>query len=195
MKIETYQYPKSSFLSVEKDMSLITSYLLKNERLKRLLFYTTPDCLDKPNLNDEETSGLIHKNIKIVPKLYVDGSVLNYIILSFDNFTENRTNPEFRDNIVEFDIICHFDQWNLKDFQLRPYRIAAEIDSMLNNQKLTGIGRLQFMGANQMLLTDEYAGLCLMYQAIHGGEDEYNAPRAKDQADINLNFDQIFNMK
>lgn len=195
MKIETYQYPKSSFLSVEKDMSLITSYLLKNERLKRLLFYTTPDCLDKPNLSDEETIGLIHKNIKIVPKLYVDGSVLNYIILSFDNFTENRTNPEFRDNIVEFDIICHFDQWNLKDFQLRPYRIAAEIDSMLNNQKLTGIGRLQFMGANQMLLTDEYAGLCLMYQAIHGGEDEYNAPRAKDQADINLNFDQIFNMK
>lgn len=195
MKIETYQYPKSSFLSVEKDMSLITSYLLKNERLKRLLFYTTPDCLDKPNLNDEETIGLIHKNIKIVPKLYVDGSVLNYIILSFDNFTENRTNPEFRDNIVEFDIVCHFDQWNLKDFQLRPYRIAAEIDSMLNNQKLTGIGRLQFMGASQMLLTDEYAGLCLTYQAIHGGEDEYNAPRAKDQADINLNFDQIFNMK
>ena len=109
MKIETYQYPKSSFLSVEKDMSLITSYLLKNERLKRLLFYTTSDCLDKPNLSDKESIELIHKNIKIVPKLYVDGSVLNYIILSFDNFTENRTNPEFRDNIVEFDIVCQFD--------------------------------------------------------------------------------------
>lgn len=193
MKIETYQYPKSSFLSVEKDMSLITSYLLKNDRLKRLLYYTTPDCLSKPNLTDEETVGLIHKNIKIVPKLYVDGSVLNYIILSFDNFTTNRNNPEFRDNIVEFDIICHFDQWNLSDFQLRPYRIAAEIDSMLNNQKLTGIGRLEFMGANQMLLTDEYAGLCLMYQAIHGGEDKLDAPKAIDEADIIKNFDQIFN--
>lgn len=195
MKIETYQYPKSSFLSVEKDMSLITSYLLKNDRLKRLLYYTTPDCLNKPNLTDEETIGLIHKNIKIVPKLYVDGSVLNYIILSFDNFTTNRNNPEFRDNIVEFDIICHFDQWNLSDFQLRPYRIAAEIDSMLNNQKLTGIGRLEFMGANQMLLTDEYAGLCLMYQAIHGGEDKLDAPKAIDEADIIKNFDQIFNNK
>ena len=195
MKIETYQYPKSSFLSVEKDMSLITSYLLKNDRLKRLLYYTTPDCLSKPNLTDEETVGLIHKNIKIVPKLYVDGSVLNYIILSFDNFTTNRNNPEFRDNIVEFDIICHFDQWNLSDFQLRPYRIAAEIDSMLNNQKLTGIGRLEFMGANQMLLTDEYAGICLMYQAIHGGEDKLDAPKAIDEADIIKNFDQIFNNK
>lgn len=195
MKIETYQYPKSSFLSVEKDMSLITSYLLKNDRLKKLLYYTTPDCLSKPRLTDEETIGLIHKNIKIVPKLYVDGSVLNYIILSFDNFTTNRNNPEFRDNIVEFDIICHFDQWNLSDFQLRPYRIAAEIDSMLNNQKLTGIGRLEFMGANQMLLTDEYAGICLMYQAIHGGEDKLDAPKAIDEADIIKNFDQIFNNK
>lgn len=195
MKIETYQYPKSSFLSVEKDMSLITSYLLKNERLKKLLYYTTPDCLNKPQLTDTETVGLIHKNIKIVPKLYVDGSVLNYIILNFDNFITNKNNPEFRDNIVEFDIVCHFDQWNLQDFQLRPYRIAAEIDSMLDNQKLTGIGRLQFMGANQILLTDEYAGLCLMYQAIHGGEDEFNAPRAKDEADIIKNFNQIFNVK
>jgi hypothetical protein len=52
------------------------------------------------------------KNIKIVPKLYVDGSVLNYIIISFDNFTQSR-NPEFRDSIIEFDIICHFDQWQL----------------------------------------------------------------------------------
>jgi len=71
------------------------------------------------------------KEIKNIPKLYIDKSVLNYIIISFDNFIESG-NPEFRDNIIEFDIICHFDQWQLKDYNLRPYRIAAEIDSMLN---------------------------------------------------------------
>jgi hypothetical protein len=52
---------------------------------------------------------LFEKNIKLVPKLYVDKSLLNYIIISFDNFTPNRKNPQFRDNIVEFDIICHYD--------------------------------------------------------------------------------------
>jgi hypothetical protein len=51
---------------------------------------------------------LFGKNIKQVPKLSVDGSVLNYIIVSFDNFTPS-SNPEFRDNVIEFDIICHFD--------------------------------------------------------------------------------------
>ena len=174
-------------------MSIITDYLMKNNRLKKLLYYTTKDCLSKKNLTEDETIDLFGKNIKIVPKLYVDGSVLNYIIVSFDNFTGNRTNPEFRDNIIEFDIICHFDQWQLQDFQLRPYKIAAEIDSMLNGQKLTGIGKLEFLGANQMILTDEYAGLCLMYSAIHGEEDKINAPKVEDELDLDLNFDKIFN--
>ena len=193
MKIENYRLPKSSFLSVDKDMSIIADYLIKNDRLKKLLYYTSKDCLLKKNLTEDETIELFGKNIKIVPKLYVDGSVLNYIIISFDNFIENRTNPEFRDNIIEFDIICHFDQWQLQDFQLRPYKIAAEIDSMLNGQKLTGIGKLEFLGANQMILTDEYAGLCLMYNAIHGEEDKINALKVEDEIDLDLNFDKIFN--
>jgi hypothetical protein len=140
------------------------------------LYYTTPDALNKANLNEDEMLELFGKNIKLVPKLYVDGSVLNYIIISFDNFVPNGSNPEFRDNIIEFDIVCHFDQWQLKDFQLRPYRIAAELDSMLDGEKMTGIGELHFLGCNQIILTDEYAGLCLMYSAIHGGEDKRNMP-------------------
>ena len=193
MRVENYQFPKSSFLSVDKDMSIITDLLMKNDRVKKLLHYTTRDCLDRPQLTEEETIELFGKNIKIVPKLYIDNSVLNYIIVSFDNFTTNRTNPEFRDNIIEFDIICHFDQWNLKDFQLRPYKIAAEIDSMLDGKRLTGIGKLEFLGANQMILTDEYAGLCLMYSAIHGEEDKINAPKMEDELDIEVNFNKIFN--
>ena len=192
MKIETYKFPHSSFLSMEKDMSIIIDYILKNERLKKLLFYTTADCLDKPMLSEEQSLELFGKNIKIVPKLYVDGSVLNYIIINFDNFTPSG-NPEFRDNIVEFDIICHFDQWTLKDTQLRPYKIAAELDTMFNGKLLTGIGELNFLGANQMILTDEFAGLCLMYTATHGGEDKKNAENPKEQSDLIENFDRIFN--
>ena len=172
MKREVYKYPKSRFLSVDKDMNLIISKLFQNERLKKLLYYTQKDALEQPNISTEQMIEMVGKNIKNVPKLYVDGSVLNYVIINFDNFIPNRTNPEFRDNVIEFDIICHYDQWNLKDFQLRPYKIAAEIDSMLDRKHLTGIGNLEFIGANQILLTDEYAGLCLMYQAIHGEEDK-----------------------
>lgn len=192
MKLESYKFPKSSFLSIEKDMGIIIDYLLKNDRLKKLLFYTSKDCLKKPKLTEDESLSLINKNIRMVPKLTVDGSVLNYIIVSFDNFTQS-SNPEFRDNVIEFDIICHFDQWQMENFQLRPYRIAAELDTMLNEQRLTGIGKLEFLGANQLILTDEFAGLCLMYKAVHGEEDKKNAAVPFEQEDLDINFDQIFN--
>lgn len=191
MKIDKNPQPKSSFLSMEKDLSLISNMMLKNNRLKKLLFYNSSDCLDRPAVSEEESLSLFGKNIKIVPKLYVDNSVLNYIIISFDNFTSNATNPEFRDNIIEFDIICHFDQWQLKDFQLRPYKIAAEIDSMFNDKHLTGIGKLEFLGANQMILTDEYAGLCLMYSAIHGEEDKIDMLNPHDQKQFEKEFKEM----
>ena len=193
MRIEKYTYPKSSFLSTEKDMNIIVDMIMKNDRLKKMLYYTTKDCMSKPKLTEDETLDLFGKQIKIVPKLTVDGSVLNYIIISFDNFLSNRTNPEFRDNIVEFDIICHFDQWHMKDFELRPYKIAAEIDSMFNDKHLTGIGKLKFLGANQMILTDEFAGVCLMYQAIHGEEDKQKMPNPRDEEEFVKNFDAMFN--
>ena len=180
MRIEGYKEPKSSFLSVNKDMRILVNKILSNQRLMKLLYYTMDNPLSQPNLTDEQATALLGKEIKVVPKLYVDGSVLTYMIISFDNFIES-SNPEFRDNIIEFDIICHFDQWQLHDFDLRPYRIAAELDSMLDNQRLTGIGLLEFVGANQIILTDEFAGLCLMYRAYHGEEDKKPMPNPADQ--------------
>ena len=113
MRVINYREPHSSFLSVDKDLQIIIDNLLKNKNFKKLLHYTTKNALKQKTLTEEETVKLIGKNIKITPKLYIDKTVLNYIIISFDNFVTNATNPEFRDNIISFDIICHLDQWEL----------------------------------------------------------------------------------
>ena len=135
-------------------MEILINHFLKNERLLKLLYYDTTDALERPTVPQEKVLDMFGKQIKIVPKLKVNKPEFCYLIISFDNFTQNMTNPAFRDNIVSFDIVCHFNQWNLKNFALRPYKIAAEIDSMFNNKKLTGIGTLQFLGANQIVLSD-----------------------------------------
>ena len=49
------------------------------------------------------------------------------------------------------------------------------------------------MGANQIVLTDEFAGLTLMYQAIHGGEDKKNMPNPADQEQFEKDFNELFN--
>ena len=182
MKIDNVKNPESAFLAQEKDMRIIVDRMAANQRLRKLLYYTTPDALRKPEVSDQNFAKMFGKNIRNLPKLYIDKDVLNYIVISFDNFAPNGDNPEFRDNTIEFDIVCHYDQWQLADsFQLRPYRIAAELDSMLDKKHLTGIGQLNFVGAQQIILTDEFAGLCLLYDTIHGGEDKKYMPNPADE--------------
>jgi hypothetical protein len=53
MKLRDDKEPKSSFLAMEKDLALITDLMLKNRRLKKLLYYTTKNALDKPDLTDD----------------------------------------------------------------------------------------------------------------------------------------------
>lgn len=174
MKVGQNYFPKSSFLSVDKDFSLITQKLLSNQRLCKMLYYTQQDCLKAPDLTEEQKVSLIGKQIKIVPKVGIEEDCPNYIIILMDNFVTNDANPQFRDCTITFNILCHPDHWNLGNFQLRPYKIAGEIDAMLNEKKLTGIGELIFSGANEMLLNDQLMGVALTYAAIHGVEDQVN---------------------
>lgn len=194
MKKLTYQYPKSSFISIEKDMGIIIDMMLKDNRLKKLLYYTTRDCLSRENLDDEQTAELITNHyIRMTPKIYVDKEVLNYIVISFDNFMPNATNLYYRDNLIYFDIVCHIDQWELGDYQLRPYKIAAEIDTLFNQKHLSGIGLLEFVGATRMPVDKELAGITLIYSAVHADDDQKNSPNEIDQEDMDANFDAIFN--
>lgn len=191
MKIVNYLQPKSSFLSVDKDMNLIVNRILENERLCKMLYYSSADALKRKELTEEEKLSMFGKNIKIVPKLTVDNEVLQYLCIGFSNFITNPTNPEFRDHTIEFDIVCHFDQWTLGDFALRPYKIAAELDTMFDKKKFAGIGLLEFVGATPIMLTNEFGGLCLMYRTVNGEDDRKHAP--VDQEDIDANFNRIFN--
>ena len=67
--------------------------------------------------------------------------------------------------------MCHTDYWDLNDYKIRPLQIAGYIDGLLNNEKLVGIGTLQFMGCNELILSEHLSGYSLSYLATHGRED------------------------
>ena len=169
-----FEESKSSFLSLEKDFALIANKLLTNDNLCKMLYYSQSDCLKAQDLTMKEKQTLINKQIKIVPQLQISQDCPIYIIITFNNFRPNMKNPEFRDCMINFDIFCHPDHWNMGNFKLRPYKIAGEIDAMINNEKLTGIGTAQFLAADNLVLNDQLMGLTLVYEAIHGVEDEIN---------------------
>lgn len=169
-----FEEKKSSFLSTDKDLSLIIDKILKNQDLLKMLYYTEKDCLLAPDLNAQQKLSMIDNQIKIVPDLTITAQCPNYVIITFDNFTPNESNPEFRDCTISFDILCHPDHWNMGNFKLRPHKIAGEIDEMFNKKRLTGIGLIQLISGNNLLLNDQLMGLSLTYKTIHGIEDELN---------------------
>lgn len=193
MFIKGVKQPESNFLSIEKDLSIIIDLILNNKRIQKLLYYTTPDALNKPDLTEEQALSLINKNVKIVPKLQIDADIKNYIYVLFDDFKENDTNPHYQDNLIYFDIICHHSQWQLKDFKLRPYQIAAEIETMLKLKKLTSLGSLTLMGGSQIVYTDEFMGITLVFEAVHGGEDRVGMPNPMDEEEFIEDFNELYN--
>lgn len=176
---------ESSFLSCEKDAEEIIKKLFVDSRpysdiLKRLLLINTSDCLNdmtnpkyleiikKNGVQELKDKGYIRQNPKIL--LGENEEVKSYIRISFDHFTPSK-NLHYRDCIVEIDIICHPEYWDLGSFRQRPIKIMGYIDGILNNAKLSGIGTLQFAGANEIILDENLAGYCLMYTATHGNDD------------------------
>lgn len=172
MKIKGYEFPKSSFLSLEKDAAIIVKEMLGNANLKKLLYYEDKNALNLPELDAIQTASLIDKQIMICPKMNIDTEMFSYIVITFNSFLPNSSNPEYRDNLIAFNIVCHFNSWNLGDFQLRPYKIAGELDSMFNGKQVFGIGSLEFVGAERFVLNNEFGGVTLLYATIHGNEDK-----------------------
>lgn len=175
MKTTYYYPPKSSFNSMNKDYQYIIKKILSNENLKKLLYYPVKECLSMPALTQDQTYSLINDGvIRIVPKINVDEKIPIYIVISFNNFYTNPGNPEYRDCTLSFDIICHFDTWNLGDFKLRPYCIAGELDGMFNDTTNIGMGKLYFLGADYTIMESDIAALSLNYRLIHGEVEDRN---------------------
>lgn len=177
---------QSSFLSCNKDTELILNRLFVDGRqysqwLKRLLIINNKDCLDQDIkkytdiVERYSVADLMNKQyIKTSPRLEFNEheDTKSYIILTYDNFTTNPANEQFRDCMLNFDIICHTKHWDLDDFRIRPLMIAGYIDGILNLGKLSGVGETVFLGCNELILDQNLAGYTLSYHVVHFSEDE-----------------------
>jgi len=190
----------SSFLSCDKDTETIIKTLFVDSKpysdiLKRLLVVNKPDCLDMENqdyqkLIDSKSLGkLIEEGyIRLNPKIARSEfeNIRSFILVTFDNFSPNRNNPEFRDCTVNFDIICYMDEWCLDDYKVRPLAIVGYIDGILNsltdknkltvrstgnNIKMSGYGTYKFLGCNLAVLNEDISMYTLSYRAEHFTED------------------------
>lgn len=180
----------SSFLTCERDFQTILKRLFVesrpySEELVRLLVLNTKDCLDNQTSEvynkklKEMSLGKLREEryIRLEPKLRFSENeeVKSYIIMTMDNFIPNATNPEYRDAVISFDIICPTDYWDIGNYRVRPLKIAGYIDGILNNSRLNGIGLLEFMGLNQIVVNENLSGYTLMYRVVNNIDEDKNS--------------------
>lgn len=160
-------------LGIQKDAALIMQKIMGNQDILKLLWYGTRDWKRQPNVTKEQIAEMFEtKQISSVPKIKIDKEEKTYLRLIYGSITRNSSNPQYRDNTFGVDIVCHYDLWELGDFDLRPYRLAGEIDSMLDGLRLSGIGQLEFVSLAPYIYDEEFAGVSLTYFAIRGQEDK-----------------------
>lgn len=143
----------------------IANKLMSNQRLCRLLKYQVRDPFNKEKYPDVDGIALLNKQIMIVPKIFDDSTEkTSYVVAIFSNFITNTLNPDFKLSTVRFDIACPYDEWVLNEHSLRPYLMMQEIDNMFNQAQMAGIGTLQFVRAESIVLTPQIGGYSMLYQ-------------------------------
>lgn len=178
---------KSGFFSYEKNLEVIIKRLFVDnpayaENIKRLLVINKPDCLMNNNaayddLIKQYSISRLKKEgyIRTVPRLNLKEheDIKSYIIIMMDDFTPT-SNDKYRDCTITFFVFSEYDYAEMDNYEYRPIKIAGFIDGAMRDAKLAGIGKLKFIGAQQVPLNEYWGGVALMYVTTHGEEEDSN---------------------
>jgi len=150
-----------SFQDIGCNLNIIARRLMQNENLMKLLIHTTRDAEDLP-ITQEEIQKAFGDQIRIVPVIKKDEVIKNYVIIQFGGFAP-AGKTDYKSYIITFDIICNIDNWQMKDYTPRPYKIMSEIDHVINQTKISALGPVQFLGAQNLVINEELSGFTLSY--------------------------------
>lgn len=154
--------------------NIIGEKILRNQNICKLLYYY-PECTDysydplsQPDIKD--TSVLLMEHVFPMPKLPdLETEQKGYMTVTIsggDKYSYDSNDGYRRINII-FDIIVHLKSWMIKD-SYRVYKIAEEIDKMLNYQQtdLPIINRPIYYGFKSRDYSNYFYGLQLVYQFV-----------------------------
>lgn len=156
---------KKSFCDIGQNLNIVARRLMQEETLLRLLVNTSKDAETTP-LTQEQMEAVFGDHIKIVPVIDKDEATKNYIVIQFGAFTPVGDDNSYKNYVISFDIICNVNNWMLKDYTPRPYKIMAEIDKVIADTKIDSVGPVQFLAAQNLIINEEMSGFTLSYMIM-----------------------------
>ena len=137
------------------NLQKIVSRLMANQDLVKLLYYTDNDPLSGKDLSeDEKQNNIFNKLIRIIPNVG-EKDTSNSIIVVFIARSEQNSNKEFNNIVINIDVYTPLTQWIIKDSNLRPFATMGKIEESLNHKTVNGLGKIQCGDFDLILLTED----------------------------------------
>lgn len=150
------------FKELNQNLEKILIQLVENQNLCKLLTVNTKTPLESPDIPD--TYDLIFKNIYPMPKIPdAQENESSFLTVWFDDLNRRPNSNAFKNNTITFNILCHHNLWRLNG-ELRPYAILHEIDTMFNQKRISGIGKVQLESGRFLWTNDFYSGYQVQYR-------------------------------
>lgn len=149
------------------NLQRIITRLQANQNLLKLLYYSDPDPLSKPDLTPEEIKTYIfNKLIKIVPRVGPKETAQSLIAMRVVRGRQDSSNDQFMSFLIQFEVFVPMTEWLIKSNNLRPFAILSEIKKTLNKKVITGIGKMEGGDFDLNFLTDEMSCYEMSFQIV-----------------------------
>ena len=179
---------------------VITERFLRNQNLCKLLYYYPDECSDIHNsfeYDPLEQPDIKNTNTLYMPSIFPMPKIPKtieekkvFLCAYFNGGYEPDSNLAFRNVVLNIDIICHLDVWNIKQ-RYRPYDIMHEVDVLLNNQ-LTDLpieNRPFLRGFQTRVYSEYFYGIQMLYNLkVNSNIDCPTLP-----TNLNINQNKIYN--
>ncbi len=145
---------------ISKNKYTILSRILEHEGLKKALYYTDRDFLDKPDVEDSQ---LLNKHIFPYP-ITLDETTEVGTFLTMQNKEFRLTQSSYKTGTIAINVFCHKDVIETDYAPLRYDFIVSEIDKLLNQQRGVGMGKLTFHELEEINVDHGFLGQSITYR-------------------------------
>jgi hypothetical protein len=76
------------------------------------------------------------------------------------------------ESILQINVVCNVDNWELLDDKIRPMQIANRIIKLLNNKKFTASNKLVFNGLADLIISKTMCGYALLFEITDGSGEK-----------------------
>jgi hypothetical protein len=143
-----------------------------NENLLRLLYYQPIDANDnpldpaKPNILDLANKwDIIQDRIKTTEKVDDLDDEEKCRLLFYAGRRSGTNNYILSNQEFAVDILCHF---SFEETDLRMSWICDTVNSLVFDEKITGIKKISFKNGNPIKAPNDYVGYRLIYEIVSG---------------------------